>query len=499
MTNRIWQLRTLLICLTGLMQLSCTTSNAAAPVSPPISRTGISVNSVSLKEQTVALTLNEAVSLGLRDNHSIRSAYLQRVAQKFDLRVAEDNFSPKLTIKGSHLAYRNQDDQYRQTNLSPTVTLQGEYGTQFSLSWAKQFTQTNNSGQSDHDGASFTVIQPLLRGAGREVATAPVRLAQTTEQANRLTLKATVSDTITNIITAYRELLRAQEQVRIARDALRRSQQLLTANREMILAGRMAEFEVVQTEADVATQELAVEEARNQLDASRLELLKLLALDLNTPIKAVDSLNATQVDIGLARAKAIAKEQQPAYLKQVLATEQAAINLTIAHDETLWDVSLIAGASQNRSYQTGSAIDTSSRNWKTYAGVQIEIPLGSLNQRQSEVHAQVEVDTQEILLADARQSLERDVENAVRNLGTRWRQYIIAQRARDLSRRKLEIEREKLQAGRSSNFQVLSFEADLRSAESARLNALIAYLNAQADLDQTLGTTLESWDIDLKD
>jgi outer membrane protein TolC len=125
--------------------------------------------------------------------------------------------------------------------------------------------------------------------------------------------------------------------------------------------------------------------------------------------------------------------------------------------------------------------------------------LGSLNQRQSEVHAQVEVDTQEILLADARQSLERDVENAVRNLGTRWRQYIIAQRARDLSRRKLEIEREKLQAGRSSNFQVLSFEADLRSAESARLNALIAYLNAQADLDQTLGTTLESWDIDLKD
>jgi outer membrane protein TolC len=267
----------------------------------------------------------------------------------------------------------------------------------------------------------------------------------------------------------------------------------------MILAGRMAEFEVVQTEADVATQELAVEEARNQLDASRLELLKLLALDLNTPIKAVDSLNATQVDIGLARAKAIAKEQQPAYLKQVLATEQAAINLTIAHDETLWDVSLIAGASQNRSYQTGSAIDTSSRNWETYAGVQIEIPLGSLNQRQSEVHAQVEVDTQEILLADARQSLERDVENAVRNLGTRWRQYIIAQRARDLSRRKLEIEREKLQAGRSSNFQVLSFEADLRSAESARLNALIAYLNAQADLDQTLGTTLESWDIDLKD
>ena len=42
-------------------------------------------------------------------------------------------------------------------------------------------------------------------------------------------------------------------------------------------------------------------------------------------------------------------------------------------------------------------------------------------------------------------------------------------------------------------------ENDLRNAENARLNALISYLNAQAELDQTLGTTLESWDISLND
>ena len=115
------------------------------------------------------------------------------------------------------------------------------------------------------------------------------------------------------------------------------------------------------------------------------------------------------------------------------------------------------------------------------------------------MRARVNVETQDIRLSETRQLLERDVGDAVRNLGTRWRQYEIAQRARELSRRKLDIEREKLQAGRSSNFQVLSFEADLRTAESTRLNALIAYLNTQAQLDQTLGTTLESWDIDLND
>ncbi|WP_163277871.1 TolC family protein, partial [Klebsiella aerogenes] len=82
-------------------------------------------------------------------------------------------------------------------------------------------------------------------------------------------------------IGAYRELLRAQEQARIAREALARTRKLLEVNRAMIAAGRMAEFDSVQTEADVATQELNVEESTNQVDSARLALLQLLALDLS--------------------------------------------------------------------------------------------------------------------------------------------------------------------------------------------------------------------------
>ena len=75
----------------------------------------------------------------------------------------------------------------------------------------------------------------------------------------------------------------------------------------------------------------------------------------------------------------------------------------------------------------------------------------------------------------------------------------ISLRARDLSRRKLDIERQKLQVGRSSNFQVISYETDFRNAQNTSLDALIAYLNARTLLDQALGTTLSSWDIALND
>ncbi len=140
-----------------------------------------------------------------------------------------------------------------------------------------------------------------------------------------------------------------------------------------------------------------------------------------------------------------------------------------------------------------------SRTWENYVGIQVEIPVNDMSIHQAEVQARVNVRNSGIQLAEAHQQLEREVTNAVRDINARWRQYEISQRARDLSLRKLEIEREKLTVGRSSNFQVLSYENDLRNAENARLNTLINYLNAQAELDQQLGTTLQSWDITIND
>ncbi|GFM76257.1 hypothetical protein PSCICM_20760 [Pseudomonas cichorii] len=469
----------------------------AAPLAPDAP--SMPGRTVSLNEQTIELTLADAVFLGLRANRSIRSAYLERIAQKFDLRVAQDRFTPKLVLSSRYLANRSQSDSYRQTQVIPQTTMLSEYGTQLSLAWTNQLTLADSTGRSRNDGATLTVIQPLLRGAGKEIATAPVRLAVLSEKVNRLALKSTVSDTITQIITGYRELLRAQEQVRIARDALERSRQLLDANRAMISAGQMAEFDIVQTEADVANQELAIEEASNQLDASRLELLRLLALDLGTRVRAAEVLDARRIEVGLTQALATAQERQPAYLTRLIATKQAEINLAVARNDRLWDVSLIGGATQIRDRTQNDFGPGTTRTWEGYAGIQVDIPIGDLSRRQAEVRARVDVENQDLLLAEANQSLARDVGDGVRDLGTRWRQYEISQRARELSLRKLNIEREKLQAGRSSNFQVLSFESDLRNAENARLNALIAYLNAQTELDQRLGTTLESWEIDLND
>ncbi|TWC65617.1 outer membrane protein TolC [Pseudomonas sp. SJZ103] len=468
------------------------------PSAPSTTRSGYD-RGVSLNAQVTTMTLGDAVYLGLRNNPAIRSAYLQRVAQKFDLRVAEDVFNPKLTLNSYYRSTRGSQDSARNANVAPATSLLSEYGTRLSMAWTQQLNNADRAGRYRSDGLDLAIIQPLMRGAGWDATTAPLRLSRLSEQANRLNLKATVAQTISQIIATYRELLRAQEQLSIVQDALKRSGTLLEVNKALISAGRMAEFEIVQTEADIATQQLGVEEAQNQLDTNRLALLRLLALDLSTPIRASEALEAKPLQIDKRQAFNLAQTQQPEYLAALLGSQQADLNLVIAKDSGRWQVDLVAGANQIRDAYNNDGGSTNNRTWDSYAGVQVQIPIGDISTRQAEVRARVNVEDQEIRITDARQELERSVNDVVRDLGTRWRQYEISQRAVELSRRKIEIEREKLSAGRSTNFQVLSFETDLRNAENAQLNALIAYLNAQTQLDLTLGMTLESWEIALND
>ncbi|AYA40847.1 TolC family protein [Xenorhabdus nematophila] len=443
-------------------------------------------------EEVISLSLSDAISLGLRNNYAIRSVYLDRIAQKFDLRVAEDRFTPKLQLSGRYIAGKNQEAMFRKTSLSPNGTLLTPLGTRFTLSWAHE---NNKSGKNHfhNDGASITVIQPLLRGAGNDVNNAPILLAKLREQTNRLNLKATVSDSVTQIILAYHALLRTQEQQALSVASLQRMQKLVETNKELIDAGRMAQTDIIQTQADLAMQELSAKEAENNVHTTKLALLKLLALSLKTPVHATDTLEGTHVSLNIEQSIKKAQAQQPGYLIQLLSAKAADIQLLQARDNRLWDLSLVGGTSQYRSSSSDS------RNWENYVGIQLDIPIGDMTRQQAEVQARVDAQKQALHLEEARINLEQKVINAIRDTESRWQEYQLAIKASSLSQKKLDIEQEKLQAGRSSNFQVLSFETDLRNAENARLNTLIQYLNAQTELDQILGTTLESWEITINE
>jgi len=449
--------------------------------------------------KTVDLSLADAVAAALANNASIRSAWLERSARKTELKAAEDRFSPKLALTSRHIASQSQDNSYSQTEVTPSATLQSEYGTRFSLAWNNKVTQGGVAGYARDDGASLTIVQPLLRGAAREVVTAPVRIARIDDQISHLNLKSSVSNTVTEIVSAYNEMLRVQEHRAQAREALAQTRRQMEDDRHLLVAGYDVDVDFAQTEADLAVRELSLEEAENQFDASRMRLLRLIGLDLDTQIRATDPLETQRVRVSLAQALTAARNNQPAFLIQLAAAEQAAIRLTVARDQQQWDVSLVGGASQVRNRVSGAGGTETNRTWENHAGIQIDIPFGDTTRRQAEKRALIEASTQNNRRIEARLALERDIGDAVRNLDARWRQYELAQRAIDLATRKLDTEREKQRTSTASPDLLFAAESALRDARLARVDALVAYRNAQATLDRIQGTTLESWGISLND
>lgn len=452
----------------------------------------------------IRLTLPEAVYLGLRRNRAVKSAYLQRVLDKYDLTVAESLLSPKGVLIAGITADRTGAARTADATVTPVVQMLTPLGTSISFAWdAVQSGRRQKGGNSltGQSSLSLTVIQPLLRGAGPDVTLAPVREARLRERYNQLRLKAAVADTVTAIAGAYHRFIQARQQIVLAKAALKRARELEATNRTLIAAGRMADIDLAQAQSSVSVQELGVLQAENTFDSARLALLSLLALDLHTRIVPADTLTARPVRVEVDTVRALAFENRPDYLAQMVAIDSARIGLDVARNQQLWDLSLVVGVNAPGAGRTAWGATTALPDTKTdlRAGLQLSIPLNNPAIKQQEVQATVGLRQSEVQLEQLRTQVDQQVRDAARTLDTAWRQYTLSRQVRELAQKTLDSETVKLRAGRSSNFQVVTFQDQLRTAENGELTALVAYLDALIALDQTVGATLDTWGIQLND
>ncbi len=495
--------------IAGLIAIAMVATSWSGPGSaqmtptPRYAQTG-SATAIALPGPELRLTLPEAVYLGLRRNPAIRSAYLQRILDKYNLSVSESLFSPKGSIVASTTADRTGASLNGAGQLTPSVQLLTPLGTTIDFGWDLRQAgrrQRGNGLLTGESALTLTVIQPLLKGAGYEVNMAPLREARLQERYNRLRLKTTVADTITGIARAYHRFVQARQQIGLAKGALDRARELDGANRALIAAGRMAQVELVQAQSTIAVQELALLQAENAFDAARLELLTLLAIDPETRIVPADTLTASPVRVDVKTAAELAFDNRPDYLSQLIAIESARLGLVVATNEQAWDLSLGIGVSAPGGGRTGWRASENLPNTKTdlRAGLQLTIPINNPAVRQREVQATVGLRQNETLLEQLRAQVDQQVRDGVRTVDTAWRQYRLSRQVRELSERTLANEMVKLRVGRSGNFQVVSYQDQLRGAENAELAALVAYLDALITLDQLLGTTLDTWGVQLND
>ena len=444
------------------------------------------------------LTLAECILLAVRNNRDLAAGRLDRLAQKLSLEDSEDAFRPApafdVSLERDSTSSPLGRKEVSTFGVAPRVTLRIPTGGVFNLSANSRVTSQDNADQL----VQLEFVQPLLKGGGTAVGTAGIVTARRTERIGLLAFKSAVIGLVTRTVYAYRDVIRSMREVEIRKRSLHRARDLLAVNRILIETGRMAEQEIVQTEADVAERELSLTEARDSLNDARLALIDILDIDSRTRIRPTEALRVDSREFHADRAVESALQHRPDYRQALLGIENAETALLVAGDARRWELDLVSSASLGHSGR--SLPEAYSRLDDDYrVGLRLNIPLGVHvgAARRDHERAMISLRQSRIRLAELRQSIDVEVRRAVRDVEARFRRTELARQARALAERKLEIERVKLSSGLSTNFRLVRFEDDLVRSQNNEIGALIGYLNALTELDRARGTTLDTWRIDI--
>jgi outer membrane protein TolC len=476
-----------------------------------VAHQGLSRAQTAGQDQVTAIpkwTLADCIVLGLKNNLDVRSAYLNRITQRFGLKVAEYQFQPQsyLQFSSNRSSVNSGINTPRTTGSIHSaawyVTLEVPTGGTFSFSWPNLATKSDVPEYYQYNPAwALTFSQPLLKGAGIEVATGQLRIAKIQEEQNILGLKNTLTSFITSVISAYRSYLQSVWQLEIAQVSLEAKRKSFEADKALVSAGRKASSELVEDEASIADYEIGILQTNNAIDQNRLILIQLLNIGTDTMFEPARE-PLTQPDAPhYDDAIAFALKNRPDYLSALRDVENAKVNLLMADNNRLWDLQLRAGVGSEASNSRFG--DAYSRTWSAgksdwNVGAVLTIPLRDLTIEQTYVNSKVALEQAKLALKKLETGIAIAVKNGVRDAQIKKKLVEQAKRAQDLAQQKYDNELIKLKLGRTTNFQALTYQDDLVQAQLSVANAVIDYSNALTTLDQTLGTTLDTWRVQVK-
>lgn len=481
-----------------------------------------------VRNGVIRLNMGEVVALTLRNNLNVRTSYLDRVLEKFSLEQAEAKFQPTVNLDGSANleAIKNNKRMNdhsksapaynREAGLKSSVEQKIPTGATLTFSWDKTYknnssgtlawnatndridrTKTRSGGTGSVWKVDFT--QPLLKGGGIDYNMASVQLARIQEKRNILNLRDNLSGLINEGINYFFTFVQAGENLDIQVQALDRSQRLVEVNKLKLKLGRMAESDVIQAEADEASQALSLEQARNSYDEARRNLLNHLNLDPELKVEPLKK-GYREIKPDYDECMAMARKANRSYLDKIFSVTESETKYMMAENDRMWDLSLKGGYNEAHSHDSPGESYTDS---ELSVGLQLSAPINLwgedyLNRKQALLQASADRRRAKIEMKKAETDLQTTVANAVRNVKMRLKFIGLSKRNTELKKAQLKNESVKLMAGRSTNFQVVTYQDQLVSAQQDEVANIISYLQALLDLDQILGTTMDTWKVEFR-
>jgi outer membrane protein len=373
-----------------------------------------------------------------------------------------------------------------------------------SLSGGKVTTSATDSRYNPQLSSNLAArfVQPLLRNFKIDSFRQQIATTQNNQVIADIGLRERVTLTSQAVRNAYFDLIGAVEGHKVAVESLELAQASLKSNRTKVEVGTLAPIDIIEAEAEVASNEEAVINAEARIKTVE-DRLRYLILNPSQPdfwttrIEPTDapSLTPIAVDVDAAIANALAQRTDIARLKKQL--DNVDVGIKFAQNQKMpgldltanYNVIGVAGTqfefgqgfpppvlnTSIRSFQDalGDVLGQDFRTWSV--ALAFSYPLGTSQADASLASNRLQRQQGAVSLRDLELQVATGVRDAARQVETNLKRVEATRKARDRAEQRLRAEEKRMTVGLSTTFQLFQAQRDLGRQRQQEVNAMIDY------------------------
>jgi outer membrane protein TolC len=377
---------------------------------------------------------------------------------------------------------------------------------------------------------SLTLTQHFLKDFGSLSRGRLVLIARNNYGMSEQDFVTQVTAIITNVLNTYWDLVYADEDIKVKESARKLAQMVFEQNQIQAQVGTMAQLDVVQAEAEVASrnQQLVVSRYNRRITEEQLKRLISSRTDPGlipatiVPLSRPEAPKPPASDVAQAIQRAL--EIRPEVRRQQLDQENKKIQVDYTKNQLRPTLDLQASYSQNglggntilRDYSKGifnapiigllpggfgDSLDSLfSRQYLGYiVGFNLRIPIGNDDARANNAQAQIDYRQGEDRIRSQKQQIAIQVRQAYERLEMGRASVDAAMVTVRYQEQRLQGEQDKYSLGATTTRSIIEAQRDLETAQSTLLQAKIDLLKSRIALDQAVGDTFAAHNIELRD
>ncbi len=497
------------------------------------------------------LSLKDLTKLALEQNLDIAISDTNEQLRQQAILQQHGSYDPQLTAQVGFNSRKNANTtQYdrstesfnKNDNASWNFTFRQPVKTGGTLqaTWNSSRSESNSTAMvfNPNYQSSWSVqfSQPLWRNLRIDSNRANLKLANLDLTLTDSEFKQKVTDTISNIQTAYWDLVSAIRNYEIRRNSVKLAQINLRDSRKKVEVGTSAPIDVTDAEATAASREVDLISAEETILRAQNTLRSLVSNDRNADIwrKVIvptDRPDFKEFKVDVETAINTALQNRPELRQADLNLQQLDIRKRLNQNNRKWQFDLTgqfggtgtAGPQgcQKNQFTGECVLDTSGNpilltppalvggignayktmwtegytNWQLQ--LQVTIPLRNRSIDAQIAQQNIQKRQQLMTIRKTEQSIQVEIRNALQALETNRKQVETSGVARRLAQERLEGEEKRFQAGLSQNYLVLQRQNELSTAEYQELQSLIRYKQAVVTVQKAMYTLLESNDFEI--